>query len=237
MLSRFHLFFCAVVFSWAVRPSAAASDADVYIESRGSGEKSDFVWTIKRSRLEALPAWDPFSQEAPLSPYKAVAAAAEFVKLRLGLERPEIWDVSLFRLPGRDNLWAYHVYFMADSVKEEDKPLLNVVVPPDGNVIVPVKRVIAQLTDQLRWVEHADPKRDLQRNITKGDTRFLVCDGVSGNKPPVTMWDERVAKHETRVLEGTGEPHNDEQARLIGKAIKYATQYNDLLLAYLKSHE
>jgi hypothetical protein len=91
---------------------------------------------------------------------------------------------------------------------------------------------------QLRWVDQADPKADLRRNIEKHDTRFLVFNGISSNMRPGLASDTRVAKHGTRLLEGTTEaPINEEHARLVLKAVKYAGEYNDLLLDYLKSHE
>jgi hypothetical protein len=92
--------------------------------------------------------------------------------------------------------------------------------------------------EQLRWVEHADPKADLQRNVEHGDKRFLVFNGISGNMRPGHASDERVAKHGTRLMEGTTDaPLNKEHDRLIRIAIKYAERYNDLLFDYLKAHE
>ncbi len=50
--------------------------------------------------------------------------------------------------------------------------------------------------------------------------------------------DERVGKHGIRLLEGTTDaPINEEHARLVLKAVKYAWEYNDLLLDYLKAHQ
>jgi hypothetical protein len=92
--------------------------------------------------------------------------------------------------------------------------------------------------EQLRWVEHSDPKADLKRNIELGDTRFLVFNGISGNMRPGQASEERVAKHGIRLIEGTTDaPLNKEHDRLIRIAIKYAERYNDLLLDYLKAHE
>ena len=90
----------------------------------------------------------------------------------------------------------------------------------------------------LRWVEHADPKVDLQRNIAKGDLRFLVFNGIASNIRPGNASDERVAKYGTRLIEGTMDGAvSKEHLQLQLKAHKYAYEYNELLLEYLKSRE
>jgi hypothetical protein len=87
------------------------------------------------------------------------------------------------------------------------------------------------------FVQHADPKAELERNIGRGDTRFL-CINLIGRACPGNVSEERMAKHGTRMIEDAGDvPRTEEHARAIRKARDYAGLYNDLLLEWLKAHQ
>ena len=107
-------------------------------------------WEIPRSLVAALPRWDPLVGEAPLSPHRAVAAATEYLRRRLGPSaqltlssicvgqsavRPEGSDA-----PG-EQVWDYQILFDCEpEPPPEEQTLLNVMVLMDGSVVVPVAR-------------------------------------------------------------------------------------------------
>jgi hypothetical protein len=88
------------------------------------------------------------------------------------------------------------------------------------------------------WLlEHADPKADLERNLARGDMRFL-CVRLISELCPTGAGEWRIAKHGTRLIEDTTDPpRSKEHWRLIQKAKDYAATYNALLFEYLKAYD
>ena len=87
------------------------------------------------------------------------------------------------------------------------------------------------------FVQHADPKAELERNLARGDMRFL-CINLFSRVCPGPASEERMAKHGTRIIEDAGDvPRTEEHTRAIHKARDYAAVYNNLLLEWLKAHE
>jgi hypothetical protein len=141
MITRCSLLACALALCCTPLPGVAAEDdPDVPMYSVGLDEHTELVWTIKRSRLMAIPPWRQGAEEAPLSPHKAVTAASEYVQ-SLGAHAATVVRIWMTRVgEDRDNRWIYDVHFNADPLLEWDDPRLRVAVAMDGKVIVPMKR-------------------------------------------------------------------------------------------------
>ena len=140
-----------IAFCVTIAASLMAGDSDpmLMLKGQGSGGVMHF-WEIPQSRVAALPRWDPLVGEAPLPPHRAVAAAAEFLRGRLGPSAqltlssicvgqtavsPEGSDA-----PG-EQVWEYQILFHCEpEPAPELGPLLNVMVLMDGSVVVPVAR-------------------------------------------------------------------------------------------------
>ena len=87
------------------------------------------------------------------------------------------------------------------------------------------------------FVEHADPKVEFQRNLARGDLRFL-CLRLIGTTCPTQAGEWRIAKHGTRLIADSSDyPRSEAHQRAIEKAKEYAGIYNELLFEYLKTHE
>ena len=85
----------------------------------------------------------------------------------------------------------------------------------------------------LRWLDSADPQRDVSAALARRDTRFI---GVYGYAP-LTPGVERAtaSRHGIRYLRGTSDAiRGPEHQRLNRLASNYATHYNQLLLQRLK---
>lgn len=85
----------------------------------------------------------------------------------------------------------------------------------------------------LRWLDSADPQRDLTAALARDDSRFI---GVYGYAPFTPGVERSVAsRYGIRYLQGTSDAiQNHEHFRLKQLASSYAEQYNKLLLQRLK---
>ena len=90
-----------------------------------------------------------------------------------------------------------------------------------------------QAVRSLRWLDSADPRRDLSASLARGDTRFLGIHGYTSFVPGV---DRSIASHHgVRYLDGTSDAiRGPEHARLNRLASTCAERYNKLLLEHLK---
>ena len=103
-------------------------------------------WAIKRSRLLAVPAWEPGRGEAPISPNKAVTVANDYVQNVLGVRDASVLTIEMRQLgPSSNNRWAYDVDYSSDPPLLSDDPRLRVTVAMDDKVIVPEKRPARQI--------------------------------------------------------------------------------------------
>ena len=94
----------------------------------------------------AIPAWHAGTEEAPLSPHKAVAIASQYVETQLGVHGSDILWIQMLRLgKDDDNRWAYDIYFSKDPPLISEDPMLRVAVAMDGKLIVPEKRPPRQI--------------------------------------------------------------------------------------------
>jgi hypothetical protein len=126
----------------------ADDDPDIFIHStQNQGSAVKYVWAVKKSRLAALPHWDPVTAEAPISPHQAVTAAIEFVRDRCGASAHlRVSDIALYKRGLELNsvapdVWTYTVSFDCDPEPPAGyRELLNVDVLLDGKVVVPVEK-------------------------------------------------------------------------------------------------
>jgi hypothetical protein len=137
MTARYWLV-CSFALISTTQAALSGDDPDVFLFSR-NGSKSKWVWAVKQSRLSALPVWHETTEEVPLSPNRALVAAREFLRNRLGINDPRITAITL--VPQGNHVWAYSILFDAE-VPEEDSALLDVRVLMDGKVIEPVKQPV-----------------------------------------------------------------------------------------------
>lgn len=88
---------------------------------------------------------------------------------------------------------------------------------------------------RLRWLERADPARDLAAAWARGDRRFVAVYDFSATVPGVPTGVVRPRdRGAVRFLEGTSDmPASAEEERLNALARDYAARYNRLLLARL----
>ena len=92
---------------------------------------------------------------------------------------------------------------------------------------------------ELHWIDHADVRADFQRNVVeRQDFRFIAVNGISSNM--IRGGDGQ--GHETKfgfwTIQGTGDAAmSTEHERLIMKALRYAEQYNNMLVDYLREHK
>jgi hypothetical protein len=142
MIAGVQILACALVLSsTVVSATAAEHDFDVFLFGVPLDQQTDLVWAIKRSRLLAIPAWQPGGSEAPLSPNKAVSVANNYVQSVLGVHGATVISIHMLQLGhGSDNRWAYNIDYSLDPPKRSDDPRLHVTVAMDGKVIDPVKR-------------------------------------------------------------------------------------------------
>jgi hypothetical protein len=148
MIARVSLFACALALCFAAHLRAADDDPDIFIHSSSyDGEAFKLVWAVKRSRLAAVPLWHEMTDETPISPHRAVTAATEFLRSRLGASvNLRVVDITMFQHGLELNavvadLWAYTIDFESDpEPNRDDRPLLGVMVLMDGKVVVPVRQ-------------------------------------------------------------------------------------------------
>jgi hypothetical protein len=142
--------------------AAAEDDSDVEIYWRGT-DKVKWVWAAKRSRLAALPEWDPAKGDPPVTPYKAILAARELLRNQLGVYAPRLDIVSLSRIgaewtpPGR-SIWAYTIVFDSEKPSEDDQVVLQVLVLMDGKVVVPTKQRVKEGSSNHTMQPTASPR-------------------------------------------------------------------------------
>ncbi len=92
-----------------------------------------------------------------------------------------------------------------------------------------IKQTIVEL-------ERADPARDLQAALLRGDKRFVGVMGFALEVPGVEDYYEHYKSYGVRVIEGTSDfIENDDIRRLNELAYKYALRYNRLLLETIRS--
>jgi hypothetical protein len=138
----------AFVVACALGAAVAEDDRDIFIHgSQLQGSAVKYEWSIKQSRLAALPQWDPAKAEAPVSPHQAVKAALEFARGRFGPSvKLSVRDIMLFtrgleRNPIAPEIWVYAISVECDPEPAEDyKASLGVDVLMDGKVVVPVEK-------------------------------------------------------------------------------------------------
>jgi hypothetical protein len=145
MIVRCFAFVCAFVVSTVVLGAATPeTDPEVFIFGRGLDDQFEWVWAMKRSRLLAVPRWDPGKSEAPLSPNQAVIVASDYLEKVVGVRGAKPFAIQLITLgsgPDSENRWAYHIHFTTDPPLLSDDPRVNDVhVAMDGKVIFPEKR-------------------------------------------------------------------------------------------------
>jgi hypothetical protein len=147
MIARFSVLVWAVVLSSAMLVAIAAEDdPEVFIYSLHIDKQTDLVWAIKRSRLLAVPSWEPGRGEAPLSPNKAVIIANDYVQNVLGVHGASVLMIEMRQLGvGSENRWSYDVDYSSDPPLLSNDPRLHVTVAMDGKVIVPEKRPARQI--------------------------------------------------------------------------------------------
>ena len=85
---------------------------------------------------------------------------------------------------------------------------------------------------QLQWLDAADPQKDAQQALKKGDFRLLGLATRSVNIPGVTK--EETLKYEMKcgvqLIEGISDVvRSDEHLRLMQKARSYALKYNAII--------
>ena len=145
MIVRVQILACALLLSSAaVGTSAAETDPEIFIFSRGLNDQFEWVWAMKRSQLLAVPPWEPGKSEAPLSPNQAVIVANDYLKKVVGVQGAKPFAIQLITLgtgPDSENRWAYYIHFTADPPLLSEDPRVNDVhVAMDGKVIAPEKR-------------------------------------------------------------------------------------------------
>jgi len=85
----------------------------------------------------------------------------------------------------------------------------------------------------LRWLDSADPHRDLNDSLARGDTRFVGVYGYTTVIPGVER--SGAFRHGVRYLRGTSDAlESREHARLNRLAFEYARRYNQMLAEHLK---
>ncbi len=123
-------------------------------------------------------------------------------------------------------------------------PKIQQIELPFSKLILNQDKPIAQreqntnfLKKTLRNLTLEDPQKDVGRNISNHDLRFIGINGYGCYAPGVEQADQTLAqKQGIKCLDGTSDViENEEHAKLIQTAIKYAREYNLLLLKKLKS--
>jgi hypothetical protein len=144
MTVRCYVLVCVLVLSSVeFFATAAEDDPEVFLFSMGLDEKSELVWAMKRSRLLAVPAWQPGgTKEAPLSPNKAATVASDYVQNTLGVHGATVFTMHILTLGfSYNDRWGYDIGFTTDPPLLSDDPRLeHVHVAMDGKVMVPEKR-------------------------------------------------------------------------------------------------
>jgi hypothetical protein len=123
--------------------SCDADDPLIHIMCQQEGEAVRFVWQIRQSHLASLPRCEPLTAEVPISPHRAVSAAAEFLAARFPGAKSHGYIVSLNPRgltpnPIAEELWMYEVHFIYDP-ELPHRPLHTVLVLMDGKVLVPAE--------------------------------------------------------------------------------------------------
>ena len=97
---------------------------------------------------------------------------------------------------------------------------------------------------KLRWLEHANPAADFQRQVVQqDDMRFISVYGLSFSTefpglPDTPAAHRLVQKYGKHHIEGTTDVVSSrEYHRLLEKASNYAKKYNVLLMRYLSSRD
>jgi len=88
----------------------------------------------------------------------------------------------------------------------------------------------------LRWLDRADPQRDLAAALARGDRRFVGVYGYSADVPGVDSPDQGLLKrYGVRYLRGTSDAMTSQEDERLNKlAHRYAKKYNGLLLQHLR---
>ncbi len=88
----------------------------------------------------------------------------------------------------------------------------------------------------LRWVDSADAEVDASKAIAGGHPQFLGVLGYGPYVPGTQVTDSAlIRKTGVRFLDGTSDMLlSDEHGRLVHAAIKYAEEYNLVLLRHLE---
>jgi hypothetical protein len=146
MIMRCSIFACVLVLSSArLSATAAETDPEIFIFGRGLDDQFEWVWAMKRSRLLAVPPWEPGKSEAPLSPNQAVIVASDYLEKVVGVHGAKPFAIQFITLgtgPDSENRWAYYIHFTTDPPLLSDDPRVNDVhVAMDGKVILPEKRL------------------------------------------------------------------------------------------------
>jgi len=149
---------------------------------------------------------------------------------------------------------AIFILLISNVVACGDKNIVESVSQPRVYTGVEHSETIPHM-DILGKLEKADAKRDLHAALDKKDMRFVGYIGYSLNVPPIQSVDYEIihgAKsggnkygvrinkkiYEVRIIEGISDNFlNEEHARLIQVGVKYITEYNRLMLEYLKEQE
>ena len=84
----------------------------------------------------------------------------------------------------------------------------------------------------LRWIDTADPQRDISSALARGDRRFIGVGGYTLDTPGVEH--SLASRYGIRYLPTTDSISGPEHARLHQLALSYAERYNKLLLERLK---
>jgi hypothetical protein len=141
------LFFCCAA-------QSVVPDDDPLLSIKGEdvgdqGTRVHYDWAVRKSRLPALPSWNPSTAEAPVSPHKAAVAATEFLRTRfppsahLTMDRIALVRRALEKNPIAPELWTYEIVFLCDpQPAAAEQPMLTVVVLMDGRVVVPVRKLL-----------------------------------------------------------------------------------------------
>ena len=89
---------------------------------------------------------------------------------------------------------------------------------------------------RLRWLDRADPERDLAAALARGDRRFVGTYGYTATVPGAgSPYDPLPKRYGVRFLRGTSDAMtSQEDERLNDLARRYAKKYNQLLLQHLR---
>jgi hypothetical protein len=89
-------------------------------------------------------------------------------------------------------------------------------------------------TEQLRWLEHAEPEADAARALSASDHRLMAVYGATLVIPGIDASEEfhYMDLYGVHTIEGTGDAlESPEQATLVSAATDYAVRYNQFILA------